>query len=108
MQPVPFTPRAANQTTPAAQVNGAVTAAVTQIALPAGPYVSETTGRFIVDGTQPIAWAYGAQSGLTTGNGCYMLANTVETFGIPAGVTQISVIAAATGSTLRIVVGDGQ
>jgi hypothetical protein len=102
-----FQPRAANQTPPRTQVNGAVTAAVTQINLTDSPFETECSARFVVDGAQSVAWAYGAQAGLTTGNGVFMLANSVEVFTIPAGITQISVIAAATGSTLRITVGDG-
>jgi hypothetical protein len=105
---VAFQPRGSNQTTPAGTVSGAVTASVTQINLPSAPYATDTVGRFVNDGTQEIFWAYGSESGLTTANGVPMLANTVETFSIPAGVTQISVIAGATGSTLRITVGDGQ
>lgn len=106
--PFPFQPRASNQTPPAGTTNGAVTAGVTQIALPApAPYETETTGRFVNSGSQVIYWAYGTQAGLTAANGVPMLPNTVETFTIPAGVSQISVIAAATGSTLYITAGDG-
>lgn len=105
--PFPFTPRGANQTPPVAQASGAVGVTVSQINLPNAPYDGETTARFMVDGTQPIAWAYGAQAGLTYANGEAMLGNSVETFMIPMGVSQISVIALAAGSTLRIMPGDG-
>lgn len=106
--PFPFQPRASNQNPPAGTTNGAVTAAVTQINLPGtAPYETETTGRFVNSGAQTIFWAYGTQAGLTAANGIPMLANTVETFTIPAGVSTISVIAAATGSTLYITAGDG-
>lgn len=103
-----FQPRASNQTPPAGTANGAVTAGVTQIALPGQvPYETECTGRFVNSGSQTIFWAYGTQAGLTVGNGVPMLAGTVETFNIPAGVSAISVIAGAVGSTLYITVGDG-
>jgi hypothetical protein len=103
-----FQARASNQTPPAGTANGAVTAAVTQIALPANaPNETECTGRFVNSGTQTIFWAYGTQAGLTVGNGIPMLPGTVETFNIPAGVSTISVIAAAVGSTLYITLGDG-
>lgn len=103
----PFSPRASNQTTPAGTANGAVTASVTQITLPNGPYDTETVGRFVNIGTQTIFWAYGTQSSLSVSNGVPMLPNTVETFSLPPGITTISVIAAATGSTLYVTAGDG-
>lgn len=103
-----FTPRASNQTTPAGTVNGAVTASVTQINLPTGaPYATETVGRFVNSGTQTIFWAYGSEASLSPSNGVPMLPNTVETFTLPPGISQISVIAGATGSTLYITAGDG-
>jgi len=105
--PFPFQPRGANANPPTAQASGAVGTAVSQINLPNAPYDGETTARFVVDGTQPIAWAYGSQAGLTYANGVSMLANSAETFMIPMGVSQISVIALAAGSTLRIIPGDG-
>lgn len=104
-----FQPRNADQATPAAQVNGAVTASVTQINLPTsfGGGQSDCSAIFNVQGTDPIAWCYGARAGLTLGNGVFMLPNTSRTFVIPSGVTQISVISSGTASTLRIVIGDG-
>lgn len=103
-----FQPRASNQNPPAGTTSGAVTAAVTQIALPAPtPYETETTALFSNVGSQWVYWAYGAQAGLAVGNGVPVGPGTQQTFNIPAGVTQISVIAAATGSTLNITVGDG-
>jgi hypothetical protein len=106
MSRFPFQPRSADQTTPAAQINGAVTASVTQINLP--PLGSSAvTARFCVQGTDPVSWAYGSRSGLTLGNGVFMLPNSVEVFSLPPGVTQISAISSGTASTLRIVVGDG-
>jgi hypothetical protein len=107
MQPFPFLPRGANQNPPVAQINIAVTAAVQQLTLTNAPQVTETTIRVSVDGTQNVAWSFGVAAGLTTGNGVFMLANTVETFTLPIGVTQLSCIAAATGSNLRVSVGDG-
>lgn len=107
-QSFPFQPRAANQNPPLAQGFGGVTLAVTQINLPGTPVQDETTMRLMVDGGSPIAWCYGAQAGLTYATGVPMLGNSVETFMCPPGVTQISVVALAAGSTLRIVLGDGQ
>lgn len=106
-QTFPFTPRAANTTTPASQVALAVTASVQQMTLPGAPYASETSARFVVDGTSTIAWCWGSNANLTVNNGCYMLANSIEIFTIPSGITQVSVVSSGTASTLRIVVGDG-
>lgn len=106
MQVSAFTPRGANQTTPAAQVSIAVTAAIQQITLPTLSN-GENVARFIVDGTAPLAWCYGTNANLTVSNGVPMLANSVEVFGIPANILTISVIAGTTGSTLRINLGDG-
>lgn len=106
-----FHPIGASAATPASQANGAVTASVTQITLPTLPGTQGTRDvvyRFVVDGPQSIAWAYGANGNLTLSNGVFMLGNTVETFLVPQGTTTISVIAAATGSTLRLIPGDGQ
>lgn len=93
---------------PNANANVAVTTAQQAITLPTGfPCPSETIARFVVSGTQPISWCYGNNGSLTATNGCIQLANTVEIFGIPAGVSQVSVIAGGTGSTLYICYGDG-
>lgn len=92
---------------PKTNANVAVTTAIQQITLPNAPYPSETIARFVVSGTQAVSWVYGADFVLTATNGCIQLGNTVEVFGIPAGVTQVSVIATATGSTLFICPGDG-
>lgn len=106
-QQFPFQPRGASGTTPTAQTNIAVTAAVQQLTLPAIP-AEGCSMRVVVDGTANIAWSYGVSSGLTLDNGVHMLAQTVEVYSVPAGTTQLSVIGAATGSTLRVIVGDGQ
>lgn len=110
MQVSGFCPRACNQATPAGTVSIAVGASVTSINPPGVPFTSETIARFIVAGSNTgnvISWCYGTGAGLTATNGCIQLCNTVEIFGIPAGVLFISVIAAAAGSTLYIVIGDG-
>jgi len=106
-QDFPFQPRGATGTTPTANASLAVTASVQQITIPT---VSNDGGtmRIVVSGTQEIAWSYGVSSGLSLSNGVSMLANTVESFAIPGGITQLSVVAAATGSTIRVHVGDGQ
>lgn len=103
-----FQPSGAQGTTPSVQTNIAVTTAVQQLTLPAGVNAMQGGAmRIVVDGTSNVAWAYGVSSGLTIGNGVHMLANTVETFYLPPGVTQISLIGASTGSTVRVVCGDG-
>lgn len=113
MQVSAFTPRGMAQAiaTPKAQANVAVTGVGVQtidLVAPFGaPFASETVARFHNDGTQVIAWAYGPAAGLLVGNGETMLANSLELFSIPAGVTTIAVTAAAAGSTLRVMVGDG-
>ena len=101
----PFQPRAANQNPPLAQVNLAVTTAVQQLAVPV--VETECTIRIVNDGPAALAWCYGAQPGLTLGNGVYMLPSTVETFTLPAGIAQLSVIGAASGSNMRVIFGDG-
>lgn len=101
-----FKPIGAGINPPAANATIAVTTGVQQISLPvANPGVG--TMRLVVDGTQKVAWAYGATAGLTMANGIGMLPNTVEVFDLPPSITQLSVIAAATGSNFSIVVGDG-
>jgi len=105
--PSAYTPRGANSNPPTAQAQIAVTASQQPLTIPGAPFVSDTPARFMVDGTVPITWCYGNEAGLTVNNGVPMVANSVELFSIPSNVTQISVIAAGTGSTLRIVVGDG-
>ncbi len=100
-----FLPRGANQNPPVTQVEIAVTAGVQQLTVP--QVETECTIRVVNDGPSALAWCFGAQAGLTLNNGVYMLPTTVETFTLPAGVTQISVIGAATGSNLRVHFGDG-
>ena len=102
-----FQPRGATGTTPNSTTNLAVTTAAQQLTLPSIPAEGATL-RLVCAGTQTVFWSYGASSGLTVSNGVPVLANTVETFFVPGGTTQISLIAAATGSTVYATVGDGQ
>lgn len=107
----PFLPRGLNQNPPVAQDNfvttaAAVTANLTNTA-PGGGNEMETTVRIVNQGNDPTAFAFGAAPGLTLGNGEFMLGNTVETFTLPAKVSQITVIGSAGGSTLRVHAGDG-
>lgn len=106
-QDYPFQPIGATGTTPTASTALAVTASVQQITLPAVPRDGGSM-RIVVDGTSNIAWSYGVSSSLTMSNGTSMLANTVETFSLPGGTTQLSVIGVSTGSTIRVSVGNGQ
>ena len=91
---------------PAAQVSGAVGTAVSQLTLPSiATKITKATGgimRLVVVGTQPVTWCFGSNSQLTTSNGVTVLGNSVEKFHLPANVTQISVVASATGSTAYV------
>ncbi|MGG2046765.1 hypothetical protein [Burkholderia gladioli] len=102
-----FQPRGAAGATPNSTTNLAVTTAVQQLTLPAVPAEGATL-RLVCSGTQTVFWSYGVSSGLTVSNGVPLLANTVEPFFVPGGATQISLIAAATGSTVYATIGDGQ
>lgn len=105
-QEFPFQPRGASGTTPAAQTSIAITAAVQQLTLP--PIPAEGCSALItVDGASNVAWSFGVSSGLTLGNGVFLLANTQGAFSIPGGVTQMSVIGASAAGTFRVVIGDG-
>jgi hypothetical protein len=99
-----FQPRAANQNPPVTQVSLVGNGAVQQIAIPVGE--TECTLRIVIDGPGNTAWCYGTQAGLTLANGVLMLGNTVETFNLPAGISQLSFIGPAT-STFRVHFGDG-
>jgi len=101
-----FTPFGANTTTtPTAQVALAVTASQQALTLPTLPQATQM--RIAVVGSDPVSWAYGNQSGLTVANGVPMLGNSVEVFGLPFGITQLSFISSGTASTVRVVLGEG-
>jgi hypothetical protein len=103
---VAFQPDGSSANPPTCSTQIAVTTAVQQLTLPTSS-IQNGSLRLVVNGTANIAWCYGNNSGLSMTNGVSMLANTVEVFAWPAGVTQISVIGAATGSTLIASVGVG-
>ena len=105
-QDFPFQPRGATGTTPTAQTNIAVTTGVQQLTLPAVQSEGGTI-RIVNEGPANISWSFGVSASLTTGNGVLMLANTVETFGLPGGITQLSVIGTIAGSNMRVICGDG-
>jgi hypothetical protein len=102
----PFQPRGATGTTPTVQTVLTISAAVQQLTIPP---VSPDGGtmRIVVDGSASVAWSYGTSASLTIDNGCHMLGNTVETFSIPPGITQLSVIGSAAVGKFRVTVGDG-
>lgn len=106
MQQYPFQPRGAIGTTPTAQTAQSITAAVStfNISVPA----DGCSVLIAVDGASNVAWSYGASSGLTLSNGVFMLSNTKETFTMPGGITQMSVIGASASGTFRVIIGDGQ
>lgn len=103
MTPYPFQPRGGGLST-----NQAVTAASVAVTLPTGTTSLDggVTGRFVNSGTQDIFLTFDGTAATTTA-GMRMLANTVEMFTIPAGASMF-VIAASTGSTLCLSLGDGQ
>lgn len=62
--------------------------------------------RLVNIGTQTVFVALGTVTSSVT-TSMPILANSVEVFTLPAGITTLSVIAAGTGSTLYATVGDG-
>ena len=99
-----FQPAGAQGTTPTASTRVVVATAVQQLTL---PLFSGKTMRLVNEGTSPIAWSYGVSSGLTLANGTKMLPNTIETFTLPSGITQLSVVADVAGSIFTASVGEG-
>lgn len=103
-----FLPRGATQITVASTATLAVTASAQQVTIPT---VGTDGGsiRIMNSGTQVVFFLYGNLAVTTSGAamGVPLLPNTVETFGVGPNVTQLSAIAAATGSTLYITAGDG-
>lgn len=104
----PFMPVTSAATT----LNAAVTASSAQITLPT-PIATSPAGtgnpwqlRLLNAGNQTIFWAWGSVTAAVA-TSTPMLANTAEVFTCPEGVSQISVIAAATGSTLYCTAGFG-
>ena len=99
----PFRPKGlsgALNAAPTGQTNVALTAAVQTLSLPA----SSSEGgalRIAVDGGTGAAYCHGVNPNLTIGNGEFILANSSETFELPAGFTQISVIGASAAGTFR-------
>lgn len=69
------------------------------------PGIGNRSIRILVTGTQNVFFSYGATAALATSTP--LLANTVETFFLASDTTQISFIAAATGSTIYITLGEG-
>lgn len=100
-QNYPFQPKATAATT----LNIAVTASNQTFTLPTAPNNGGTM-RLVNSGTQTIFWAYGTVTS-SVSTSTPLLPNTVETFTLPGGVTELSVIAGATGSTLYATVGEG-
>lgn len=93
---------------PVAQGSIAVTTAVQQVPLSATSASDKNTIRIVVDGASSIAWCCGINPLLTMSNGVPMLGNTIETFTIPDNVSQLSVIGSAAGSTIRVLIGEGE
>lgn len=100
-QQYPFQPVAGAATT----LSIAVTASNQTFTIPVAP-TNGGTMRLINTGSQTIFWAYGTVTSAVA-TSTPMLPDTVETFSLPGGVTTLSVIAAATGSTLYCTIGEG-
>lgn len=83
----------------------AVTASSQQLTLPS---VSSDGNSAVLTtiGTQTVFIAYGSVTASVT-TSMPLLAGTQQTIAIPGGVSQISVIAASTGSTLYVTIGEG-
>ena len=62
--------------------------------------------RIAVIGTQTVFVALGTVTSSVT-TSMPILANSVEVFTLPAGLTTLSVIAAGTGSTIYVTIGEG-
>lgn len=101
-QNYPFQPAATAASTTALAVTGS------NQALTMSPATGSDGGtmRIANIGTQTVFIALGTVTSSVT-TSMPMLANTVETFSLPGAVTTLSVIAAATGSTLYVTVGQG-
>jgi len=100
-QQYPFQPSATAATT----LNIAVTAANQTFTIPA-PASNGGTIRLANVGSQVVFWAYGTVTSAVA-TSTPLLPNTAEVFTLPGGVTRLSVIAAATGSTLYATIGEG-
>lgn len=98
-----FQPRAGGLST-----NQAVTASSVAVTLPSGitAFDGGVTARFVNSGTQDIFLTFDGTAATTTA-GMRMIANSVEVFTLGLGAS-LFVIAASTGSTLCITLGDGQ
>ena len=97
--PFQFPPGASTTT------NVAVTATSQTLTLPNVPMEGASL-RLVVVGTQNVFVAYGSVTS-SASTSMIILANSSEMFSIPGGVSQISVIAANTGSTIYATVGYG-
>ena len=98
---LPFQPRGGVSST----TNIAVTASSQQLTLPAN---GSDGGSLILTniGTQTVFWCYGSATA-SVSTSMPLLAGTSQTVSLPGGVSQISVIAGSSGSTLYATVGDG-
>lgn len=106
--PLPFLPVTGASTS----TNAAVTASSAQITLPTAIATGPSgTGnpwqlRLCNVGTQTVFWAWGSVTA-SVSTSTPIPPNWVEVYSCPEGVSQISVIAAATGSTLYCTAGFG-
>lgn len=100
-QSYPFQPAGGATST----TNAAVTASSAQFTLP--PIGSDGGSLLLtVVGTQTVFVAYGNVTASVT-TSMPLIANSAQTISIPPGITQLSVIAAGTGSTIYATGGIG-
>lgn len=85
-------------------VNLAVTGSAQSLTVGAVP-AGRTAVRVACIGTETVFARWGGAA--TTGASMPILANTVEVFDLPEGVTTLSFIAADTGSTVYVTPGNG-
>jgi hypothetical protein len=91
---------------PTGQTALALTAAVQTLTLPV-PAVEGGCLRIVADGGTGLAWCLGVNAALTIDNGAFLLPNTFDTWEIPNGFTQISVIGASAAGKIRVHFGEG-
>lgn len=107
-QNFPFAPTGTEQSVAASTIALAVTASAQQLALPLKSSHSATV-RLVNVGSQVVFVLFGNLTVTTSGTalGMPLLPGSVEVFSLPPSVTQLSAIAAATGSTLYVTCGEG-
>ena len=91
-----------------ASVNLTVTGTTANVAVPVSG-IGFRSVRIVNSGTQAVSLEFGKSNAVTAviSTSILMLANSAEVFLLPPDITYIAAIAASTGSTLNITVGEG-